>query len=405
MREPAPAPSVFVLPALIIAQLLGVSLWFVSNAVLPSLIADWGLDPSDGGMLVSAVQVGFIAGTLLFALTNLADIFSPSRVYLASALVGAGANLLFAYSATGLGEALLYRFVTGVTMAGVYPVGMKIIVSFFPRGVGNALGWLLGAFAVGSALPFLMRGLGADFPWQAVIASASLLSLLSGVLVLMIGDGHHLPTATRLELKMMFRVFRIPAYRASALGYFGHSWEIFSLWVMAPLLVAGALAENGIESARWVSLGAFAVIAGASLGSVVGGLLSRRVGSFRVAAVSLAVSGAFCLVSPLLSQLHLALYLPLLIVWSIFALADSAQYSAMSSQACPAEYVGTGLTIQNSIGFAVTAVAIEVTYRAWEFLGLYVGWVMAPGPLLGLFFMLREIRKQAPEDMPQPAGG
>ena len=257
----ATAPSVLLLPTLIFAQLLGVSLWFVSNAVLSALIADWGLDPSDGGLLVSAVNIGFILGTLLFAVFNLSDIFSPSRVYLASALVGATANLLFAYSAAGLAEGLLYRFITGITMAGIYPVGMKIIVSYFPGGVGNALGWLLGAFAVGSALPFLIAWLGADFAWQAIVAGASLMSLVSGLLVLMIGDGPELPPAMRLDFRMMFRVFRIPAFRASALGYFGHSWEIYALWVTSPLLLAGVFAQSGLD-AHWVSLAVFAVIGG-----------------------------------------------------------------------------------------------------------------------------------------------
>ncbi|MCZ6629330.1 MAG: MFS transporter [SAR324 cluster bacterium] len=390
MKAPAAGQSPAILPVLILAQLLGVSLWFVSNAVLPSLIADWALDPSDGGLLVSAVQVGFITGTLLFALTNLADIFRPSRVFLCSALLGAGVNLLFAYSATGLGEALAYRFITGLAMAGVYPVGMKIIVSYFPHSLGNALGWLLGAFAMGSALPFLMVHLGADYHWQTVIAAASLLSACSGLLVIMIGDGPHLQPALRLELRMMFQVFRIPAYRASALGYFGHSWEIFALWVLSPLLVGQALSRSGWEAGRWASLGAFAVIGIAAAGSIAGGLLSRRIGSYKVAVVSLAVSGAFCLVLPLMALLPFAVYLPLLVLWSSFALADSAQYSAISSRACPPAYVGTGLTIQNSIGFAITVMSIEVTYRAWEYIGPYVGWLMAPGPLLGLYFLWRE---------------
>jgi MFS family permease len=329
---------------------------------------------------------------VLFALTNLADVFSPSRVFLASAMVGAMVNLLFAYGASGLSEAFVYRFITGMAMAGVYPVGMKIIVSYFPAGLGSALGWLLGAFSLGAALPFLLAFLGTDLHWKTVIASASGLAILSGLVVAAIGDGPALPPAARFDLGMMFQVFRIPAYRASALGYFGHSWEIFSLWVLSPLLVRGPLAAAGLDEPRWVSLGAFSVIALSSLGSVGAGMLSRRWGSFRVAAVSLAVSACFCLVSPYLTALHASLYLPLVILWSIFALADSAQYSAMSSQACPPQYVGTALTIQNSIGFMITVASIEVTYRAWESVGGYVGWLMAPGPLLGLFFLLREGR-------------
>ncbi len=395
MRAPGAGGTPLVLFGLVLAQLLGVSLWFVSSAVLPSLKADWGLHASDGGLLVSAVQLGFIVGTLLFAVTNLADVFSPSRVFLASVVVGAAVNLLFAYTVSGLPAALVFRFVTGMAMAGVYPVGMKIIVSYFPEGLGNALGWLLGAFCVGSAMPFLLAFLGTDFHWKTVIAAASGLALLSGLMVVAIGDGPALPKASRLDFRMAFRLFRIPAYRASALGYFGHSWEIYSLWVLTPLLVRGPMAEAGLEGPQWVALGAFLVIGLASLGSVAGGLLSRRIGSLRVAAISLAVSACFCLASPWTAGLSLAIYLPLLILWSIFAVADSAQYSAMSSAACPAGYVGTGLTIQNSIGFAVTVISIEVTYRGWELLGPHVGWLMAPGPLLGLFFLLRGARGAA----------
>ena len=168
---------------LILSQVLGISVWFASSAVLPSLTAEWGLRPSDGGLLITAVQLGFIAGTLGFALTNLADLFPPSRVFLGSALVGAGVNLLFATTASGLGEALVYRFITGVAMAGIYPVGMKIIVSYFPSGLGNAMGWLLGAVSLGAAVPFLLAFLGSALPWQAVIAGASVLVLLSGVIV------------------------------------------------------------------------------------------------------------------------------------------------------------------------------------------------------------------------------
>lgn len=401
MKTGPGAPPAAVLILLIGAQLLGISLWFASSAVLPSLTADWGLAPADGGLLISAVQIGFIAGTLLFALTNLADIFRPSRVFLVATFAGAAANLLFAHTASGLGEALAYRFLTGVAMAGVYPVGMKIVVSFYPTGLGHALGWLIGAFSVGSAAPFLLRFLGAEMPWQTVISAASGLAVLSGLIVVALGDGPHLPPAARLEVGMMFRVFRIPAYRASAFAYFGHCWEIYALWVLSPLLVAAALRAEGWDAAKWSSLGAFAVIAGGGVGCVVGGMLTRRHGSRPVAAVALAASGAFCLGFPLLAQLPAVAFLPLLVLWSIFAVADSPQFSALSSAACPPQYVGTGLTIQNSIGFIITVAGIEATYRAYPLLGPYVGWLMAPGPLLGLYFLLSGPREGAEEGQTQ----
>ena len=394
LSPPRERGSWSVLLLLVLSQVLGVSVWFASSAVLPSLTAEWGLRPSDGGLLITAVQLGFIAGTLGFALTNLADLFPPSRVFLGSALLGAGVNLPFATTASGLAEALVYRFITGVAMAGIYPVGMKIIVSYFPSGLGNAMGWLLGAVSLGAAVPFLLAFLGSALPWQAVIAGASVLVLLSGLIVATLGEGPHLPPATRLEWRMMFRVFRYPAYRASALGYFGHCWEIPTLWVIAPLLAKEALGEQGWAVEPWGNLAVFLIIAGGGLGCVAGGLMTGRLGSLRVAALALAGSALFCVAAPWLARLPAWGFLPLLGLWSVFAVADSPQFSAMSSRACPPAYVGTALTIQNSIGFAITALSIEVCFRAWELLGSYVGWLLAPGPLLGLFFLLRERGKR-----------
>ena len=377
----------FVLPVLVLAQLLGISIWFSSSAALPSLTREWGLAPADGGLLISAVQVGFIVGTLLFALTNVADLFPASRVFFVCTLVGAAVNLLFAFVADGLAVALLCRLLTGLALAGIYPVGMKVVVSWSTGGVGNALGWLVGALTVGSASPFLLAYAGAELHWRVVMGMASLLALLAGLMVLWVGDGPHLGKAQRLRLSMLLQVFRIPQYRRAALGYFGHMWELYAFWVLTPLLAGTALRAMGQQDPRMVSLWAFIVMGVGGLGCVAGGLLSRRVGSRAVASVSLAVSGTACLLAPLAYAMGGAAFMALLLVWGVFVVSDSAQFSALSAQACPPEYVGTALTIQNCIGFAITIITIELTHQHWATLGPHVAWILAPGPLLGLLLL------------------
>jgi MFS family permease len=376
-----------VLPTLVGAQLLGTAMWFTSSATLPALVRAWHLSATDGGLLVSAVQAGFIAGTLLFALTNLADLFRASRVFLVAALAGGAANLLFGFASASLAQALLWRFLTGVALAGIYPVGMKVVVSWSPGGVGNALGWLVGALTAGTASPFLLAALGARLPWQGVIAAASALAALAGLLVARVGDGPALGAARRLELGMVLRVFRVGGYRRAALGYFGPMWELYAFWVVTPLLVRAALAPLGLATDAAVSLGACAVIGAGALGCIGGGLLSRRVGSRAVASVSLLVSGTMCLLAPLLLGVHPLLYGAGLLVWGVFVVADSAQFSALAAQACPQRYVGTALTAMNCIGFAITIVSIEWASRLFAGLGAQVAWLLAPGPLLGVLLL------------------
>jgi len=381
------ATTQLVLPGLVIAQLFGTSLWFSSSAAMPSLIRSWSLSRADAGLLVSAVQAGFIVGTLLFALTNIADRLSASRVFFASACAGAACNALFAYAATGIPDALVYRFLTGVSLAGIYPVGMKIVVSWMPGALGNALGWLVGALSLGSAAPFLLAWLGAELPWQTVLSGSSVLAVLSGVMVLWNGSGpHHVP-ARKTDLRMMFRVFAIPAYRRAALGYFGHMWELYAVWVLSPSLVRAGLLAAGVDDPRAVSLGAFLFIGIGAVGCVGGGFLSQRWGSRRVAGWAMTVSGASCLCAPWLIGVSPGLYLILLAIWGAAVVADSPQFSALSARACPPDYVGTALTIQNCAGFAITIVSIELTTRLWQVWGLPVVWLLAPGPLLGVVLL------------------
>lgn len=379
--------SRWILPRLVLAQLLGASLWFSSSAALPALIREWGLTQADGGLLVSMVQAGFILGTLIFALTNLADVLPASRIFLVSALVGAGANLLLAYTAQGLPGAMVYRFITGLALAGIYPVGMKVVVSWTPQGIGNALGWLIGALTLGTAMPFLLAAAGADLPWRSVMVASSAMALVSGLMVAWIGEGPYLAAARSIDLRMVIEVFRFEGYRRAAFGYFGHMWELYAFWVISPLLVFSALKPLGLGQPQWVSLGAFAVIGIGALGCVGGGLLSRSMGSRKVASLSMAISGTLCIISPWLLDVHPWIFLAGLLIWGIFVVSDSAQFSALASLACPQHYVGTALTLMNSIGFAITILSIEWVTRLHGAWGAQVAWILAPGPLLGLLLL------------------
>ena len=386
-----------ILPAIIVSQFAGTSLWFAGNAVLADLQRAWQLPAEALSYTTSAVQLGFIAGTLVFAFLAIADRVSPRIVFFVCALAGAAANLGVYALAGGVWSLAAFRFLTGFFLAGIYPVGMKIASGWYRGDLGNALGFLVGALVVGTAFPHLLRALGGTWPWETVLVAASAVAALGGVLMLAaVPDGPHLARAPHFDPRALAAIFRSPRFRASAFGYFGHMWELYAFWAFVPFALAAHAAAAGGRELN-VPLWAFAVIAAGFLGCAGGGLASLRIGSARVAFAQLAASGACCVLSPLAFHAPTPVYLAFLVLWGIVVVGDSPQFSALNAQNAPRERVGSALTIANCIGFAITIGSIQLlgalaaaASPALLFLAL------APGPVLGLI-ALRPLLARGPE--------
>ncbi len=387
------------LPALVLAQLAGTSPWFAVNAVMPELQREFGWGGAAVGTLTSALQLGFIAGTLLFALLALADRVPARQLFLGCALAAAACTLGAAATASSFTAMAAWRALTGFFLAGIYPVGMKIAAMWFPRGLGGALGWLVGALVLGSASPHALRALGAGWPWATVWVCVAVAAALAGVVVMLaVPEPPPRRPGGALHLAGLSSLWRDARVRASAGGYFGHMWELYTVWVLLPVILATRLAD-GVAVSWWC----FIALGAGALGCVGGGMLAPRVGGARVAGVQLAISGLCCLATPWLMAAPLPVFLGWLCLWGIMVAGDSPQFSALTASNAPPAAVGSVLTLVNSIGFAISVLSIELFVRLAQqhALASLLPW-LAAGPLFGLLAMRPLLRAPSP---PEPGDG
>ena len=380
-----------ILPILVLAQFAGTSLWFAVNAVMPDLQQEMGWPASAVGRLTSALQLGFIVGTLVFALLAIADRFSARRVFLFCALAGALCTLGALMRIASFTELLLWRAATGFFLAGIYPVGMKIASQWFPKGLGVALGWLVGALVLGSASAHGIRALSVELPWSTVMISVAFLAAAGGLLLFMVipEPPSYTANSKKLEMQALATIWTDWRVRASVLGYFGHMWELYTFWVLVPLILATQL--NG----QALSFAAFGVLGIGAVGCIGGGWLAKRWGSARVATLQLSMSGICCLLAPWLMSAPLIWFLLWLAIWGITAAGDSPQFSTLTASNAPKHAVGSVLTLTNCMGFALSIVSIELfTSLSQEHqLASLLPW-LGIGPLLGVLAMRPLLGKQ-----------
>ncbi len=391
----------------VLAQWLGTSLWFSPSGAADGLMAQFGIGAAAFGWLIAATQLGFIAGTLGFALTGGADRFAASRIFAVSSVAGALANAALVARGLSYETVWVLRFCVGLCLAGIYPLGMKMIVQWVGGKPAAALGWLVGMLTLGTAMPHGLRAAGASWSWESVVLASSALAVAGAVVVHFLGDGPHgAPPRKRGKVGTAVaspsndaarRVFAIPGFRASALGYFGHMWELYAFWSVVPLLCrplsAASMQRGSGVSVAWLS---FSVIAVGCIGCIVGGQASRRFSSAGVAAAALAGSGAMCLLYPLIPDQAIAVRVVALFFWGFCVIADSPQFSALAAQYAPPQWLGSALVAQNGIGFLITVVSILILSRAVPAWGAHAMWILAPGPILGLLALRPLLRRAEP---------
>ena len=378
-----------------IGVLMAFGPWFSASAVAPLLAAEWHTTRLDLPLLTVAVQLGFAAGALILAASGAADALPGGRLFALGALVAALGNLGFAVAADGPTVALAWRFATGFGLAAVYPIALKMLAAWFRRSRGLAIGVVIGALTVGSAIPHLLRALGESVGanWHVTVAAASAVAIGGGLLVAIAArPGPFEPAPSRFSVTVAGRAFREPSVRLANLGYLGHMWELYAMWTWLPLFIAASFAASGAANPARASLVSFAVISVGGVGCVLAGALADRLGRTTLTIAAMAGSGASAIAMGALFGADPFVVTVVSLGWGLTVVADSAQFSAAVSELAPSGTAGSALSLQLAGGFVLTAVTIvgigllDPTDReTWRL----AFWLLAIGPAVGIVAMWR----------------
>lgn len=375
------------LPTLVFAIFAGASLWFSSNAILDDILATLGHSTLTVSDITSAVQLGFIVGTLTFSWFNIADRFKPSILFFGCCVLGGLSNAWVALFDVASTPLIISRFLTGFFLAGIYPIGVKIAAQQCAEQLGRALGLVVGALVLGTAFPHFLNSFEVTFNWSSVLFASSGLAILGGLFVFALVPNTQPTVRTpHHEGWGLFKVFKTSAFKASSFGYFGHMWELYTFWAFVPLILTAYAQMHQLDLN--IALLSFLVIAAGALGCAGGGFLALQRGSAEIAFAQLATSCVCCLLFPLALYLSPTSFILYLLIWGTTVAGDSPQFSTLNAKTAPAEIVGSAVTMVICIGFTLTIISLNLFEWVLAFLNLQTAvLVLSLGPLYGLYSM------------------